>query len=117
MAGSSSSSSPRPTRLAAGQSQCLSLPSGSQLHVVRGRLRVVESPQWLAERIVMPQALLPAGAHFMMSHRGWVELHTDTGCELVWREPVATAPVAAWGLLWRWVRGLLRSPGAVFSSR
>jgi hypothetical protein len=82
--------------LAAGQHLQLWLPAGSQLLCQAPHMRVTESAQWQADRLVSRQTRLNDGEGMVLAQEGWV------GC---WRRKEASccacAPLArAWYAPW-----------------
>jgi hypothetical protein len=51
------------------------VPAGTTVFVARGQVRMEAPPQWLAERMHVPQHALGEGEAQTVAHTGWLALH------------------------------------------
>ncbi|BCL74690.1 hypothetical protein JHS3_04260 [Jeongeupia sp. HS-3] len=72
----------RDISLAPAQTQQFVVARGTVIHVVRGRLAVIEAPLWLAETMLPRQRPLRAGEHHVFTQADVVTLQTDAGAQL-----------------------------------
>jgi len=77
--------------LAAGQHLQLWLPAGSQLLCQAPQVRVTESAQWQADRLVSRQTRLSDGERMVLAHEGWIGVLATHEGELLCLRPVAQA--------------------------
>lgn len=97
--------------LAAGQHLQLWLPAGSQLLCQAPHMRVTESAQWQADRLVSRQTRLNDGEWMVLAQEGWVGVLAPQGGELLCLRPVALAWYAPLVALLRALRGGRPAPG------
>ncbi|MAF01201.1 MULTISPECIES: hypothetical protein [unclassified Herbaspirillum] len=77
--------------LATGQHLQLWLPAGSQLLCQAPQVRVTESAQWQADRLVSRQTRLSDGERMVLAHEGWIGVLATHEGELLCLRPVAQA--------------------------
>jgi hypothetical protein len=68
--------------VAAGASEWVQLPKGTQILVHEGRLRLHEPAVWLADTMWQPVLWLHAGQAHQLDRHGWVRLEAGERCVL-----------------------------------
>lgn len=96
--------------LAAGQHLQLWLPAGSQLLCQAPHMRVTESAQWQADRLVSRQTRLNDGERMLLAQEGWVGVLAPQGGELLCLRPLARAWYSPLVALFRLPRGGRNAP-------
>lgn len=96
-------------RLAADESLHLPVDAGAMLLLVQGRVRIEESPRWLAGRMVSGGRTVEEGQPYTVEQSGWLRVSALGGTGVRLRSVPELAPawrVAPW---WHFVRQWLRA--------
>jgi len=91
-------------RLAPGQSLHIAVDAGTAFIVTAGRLRIDESPRWIADVCVPVGRTVDEGAQHVVERAGWITL-SALGAQVAWRRLPTALPTARprWPA-WAWAR-------------